>query len=432
MFGVLQLGLGLTPRTGSRGVRAYTALANLASGFVLDPLDDFVLVKDAVTPTNNFAGSTAQAIAAGIIVHNTPPLKYYRTSGGVLAASTALRCRHTSAGVREGIVPEPQRTNKITACKHNPTDTTNVSRVGNASAVLSLVNDAAELAAAGLSTVCSNGNVYKLDNTLGGASTAYMAFAGVTGNTNTHVVSAYVRSTGGATRVRNTSLSGSALVDAGGPYVRANFTFTPAGGSDVLWVVAGLGTVAYAILPCLEEGAFVTSVIGGDTTSAVTRDLDDITIPLSKLPWSATAGTVIEYAQPPQDTSANGARYWMFDDGTSDNRIHTKSGTAAAKQRSATIMAATAEQLSVTPSNNDTAADYKAALAWEANNAQLVVNGSTRGAADTSVTLPTGLTTLRLGGNAAHADTSYPAAALSMLVYLPERLSQADMITRTT
>ena len=431
MFGVLQLGLGLTPRTGSRGVRAYTALANLASGFVLDPLDDFVLVKDAVTPTNNFAGSTAQAIAAGIIVHNTPPLKYYRTSGGVLAASTALRCRHTSAGVREGIVPEPQRTNKITACKNNPTNLTGVTKTGNASAVLSVVDDSAELVAAGLSHVCTNGMVYKLDNNRGGATNAYMVFTATTGNTNAHVVSAYVRSVGTVVRVRNSSTSG-ASVDPDGGYVRSNYVFTPVSSSDQMWVACGLGGVIYVILPCLEEGAFVTSVIGGDTTSAVTRDLDDITIPLSKLPWSATAGTVIEYAQPPQDTSANGARYWMFDDGTSDNRIHTKSGTAAAKQRSATIMAATAEQLSVTPSNNDTAADYKAALAWEANNAQLVVNGSTRGAADTSVTLPTGLTTLRLGGNAAHADTSYPAAALSMLVYLPERLSQADMITRTT
>lgn len=412
-------------------MRAYAALSNKDNGFVLDPLDDFVLVRDASTPSNNFAGSITQALAAGILVHNTPPLKYYHNSSGILVPGTDLRSRHTAAGAREGLVFEPQRTNKVTARKHNPTSTGGVTKAGNASSSLSIVDDTAELAAAGLSGVCTNGMVYKLDNNLGGSGTAYMQFLS-TGNTNPHVASAYVRCVGpDNARVRNSSLTGTAVAPGAG-YVRASFAFTPASSSDGLWIFAAIGNVTYVILPQLEEGAYLTSVIGGDTASAVTRDLDDLTVNLAKIPWNPAIGTVIEHAQPPQDTSANGSRYWMFDDGTSDNRIHTKSGTAGSKQRSASIVAATAEQLTVTPSTNDVLADYKAALAWAANDAQLVVNGSARGAADTSVTLPSGLTTLRLGGNAAHSDTSYPAAALSMLVYLPERLSQSDLITRTT
>ncbi len=413
------------------GYRAFNELAGLANGFVLDPFDDVVLVRDASTPANNFCGSMAQALDAGILVHNTPPLKYYRTSGGILLASTALRSRHTSAGVPEGLVPEPQRTNKITARKHNPTDTTGVTKTGNASCAVSVVDDSAQLAAAGLSGICTNGLVYKLDNTLGGSGNGFMVFTATTGNTNSHTASAYVRAVNFDAYVRNSSTAGT-VIAAGGGYVRGSYTFTPVSSSDQFWIRVPIGGIAYVILPQLEEGAYVTSVIGGNTTSAVTRDLDDLTVNLSKIPWSASAGTIIEYAAAPQDTASNGARYVQIDDGTSDNCICIKAGTAGQKQRSASIVAATVEQLSVTPTTNDAAASYKAALAWAANDAQLVVNGATRGAADTSVTLPTGLTTLRLGGNAAHADTSYPAAALSMLVYLPERLSQADMITRTT
>lgn len=193
---------------------------------------------------------------------------------------------------------------------------------------------------------------------------------------------------------------------------------------------AGVGTETYLGFAQIEVGAYPTSYIE-TTTTTVTRNGDNLSTPLTKLPWSATAGTVIEIGQPPQDFTTGGARVWSIDDGTGDNVIYTKAGTAGSKQRSASIIAATAEQLSVTPTTNDTSARYKAALAWASNDVQLVANGTTRGAADTSVTLPTGLTTLRYGRGPSGTDANFAAAPLEMLVYLPRRMTQAEMIART-
>lgn len=114
-----------------------------------------------------------------------------------------------------------------------------------------------------------------------------MQFFGVTGNTNVHVVSAHVRTVGGSAdaRVRSNNLAGAA-VPAGYGYVRASISFTPSGTGDALWVQASPGQVTYAILPGLEEGSFITSVIAGDTLAAVTRAADTMSAPLANLQWN--------------------------------------------------------------------------------------------------------------------------------------------------
>lgn len=177
-----------------------------------------------------------------------------------------------------GPLNEPARTNKVTCRKHNPVDTANIVKGGDAAATLAAVDFAASLTAAGLSSVCTNGKVYKLDNSAG-STTAYADLGGATGNLNPISMTVYLVTSAGTVKVGD-SYGGVAWVDyAAYPTltkVVAN-NKTPLNAASLMRVVAAAGAVVYFILPQLEEGAFVTSVIPGDTLATVTRPASNYT-----------------------------------------------------------------------------------------------------------------------------------------------------------
>lgn len=92
---------------------AYDLLRGEASGMVFDALNEVVLIRDASTPANNFQGTFAQALAAGVVSYGSPSTKYVRNAAGVLAAGTAMRCDHTVSGTPLGLLVESARTNLV-------------------------------------------------------------------------------------------------------------------------------------------------------------------------------------------------------------------------------------------------------------------------------------------------------------------------------
>ena len=176
---------------------------------------------------------------------------------------------------------EPARTNKCTCLKANPTDTTNLTQNGDAAAVLSVVDDTAALAAAGLSGICTSGKVYKLDNS-SGVTIAWATISGPTGNTNIHTYSVYWRGTGS---VENRLVfEASAIVAAPVTYTRDVRTSSALATNAQQRIAADAGSVVYFILPQLEEGAFATSPIwraadGTEPLTALTRTATLCSIP---------------------------------------------------------------------------------------------------------------------------------------------------------
>lgn len=226
--------------------------------------------EDGLTPKIGATGTFARASTA-----------LYQDAAGVwqTAASGEIRNSHYESGVRT-VLLEGQRTNK---CQRNyapdgagppPTGWT---LTGDPSATLTRVSDATELAAAGLGTLCSDGYVFKLDNS-GGTAAAFANGAGVTGNTNTHTVSAWMRGSGTA-QVRTTNVGGTVRT-LGSSYERYSNALTPAGSSDMLRIHAVAGAVVYFILAQMEEGTFVSSPILNATAASVTRSADSLYFPL--------------------------------------------------------------------------------------------------------------------------------------------------------
>jgi len=205
------------------------------------------------------------------------------TNGTATALDLAGNVIQFATGVpritNRGILVEEARTNKGTSHNANPTEAAgfvgnpvNMSKSGDAAGILSVVDDAAALAAAGLSGACASGKVYKLDNTAGAAN-AIASINGTVGNLNAHAFSCYARATAGSGSVGRSGSSVGAATFSSSAYARVSAVLTPTATTEVLRVQALPGAVVYFILAQLEEGAFATSPII-TTGAAGTRGVD--------------------------------------------------------------------------------------------------------------------------------------------------------------
>jgi len=220
-------------------------------------------------------------------------------SGDPIHTSTPLRTRKGTvskfAETYRGPLIEPARTNKVTCRKSEPVDTTNITKAGDAAAVLSVVDDTAALEAAGLSDICTSGMVYKLDNSAG-TTDARANISGATGNINQHCPSCYIRITGREEKYPSLRISNGTPVPGydtavSTGYICKTIGYSEVSSSAILQVWATPGAIVYFILPQLEEGAFVTSPICKDSTGA--DPLTSLTRPAGNL-TRPTAGTALE------------------------------------------------------------------------------------------------------------------------------------------
>jgi hypothetical protein len=212
------------------------------------------------------------------------------TEGAQIHTSTPLRTRKGTVSVYDesfkGPLVQPVSTNKCTCRKANPVDTTNIARSGDDAAVLSVVDDTAALAAAGLSDICTSGKVYKLDNSAGVAN-AFAILGGEVGNLNNHSAAMYARGAG-YIYIENTTANRRNMSPDYTQLSIVNTTITQT--FRQLAVVCEPGDIAYFILPQLEEGAFVTTTIALDSTEA--DPLTALTRPAANL-TRPTAGTAL-------------------------------------------------------------------------------------------------------------------------------------------
>lgn len=123
-----------------------------------------------------------------------------------------------SIGYAEGTTNEVV-TNKVTAFNANPTSTAGLA--GSGAAMVTIVDDSAALAAAGLSGICTSGKVFFANNTTG--ANAFINI-GVAPNTNAHTISAWLRSPTYTAVAMSAGLSSSTVVPITSSYTRQSVT----------------------------------------------------------------------------------------------------------------------------------------------------------------------------------------------------------------
>ncbi|HYF20512.1 MAG TPA: hypothetical protein VEA40_21785 [Ramlibacter sp.] len=334
-------------------------------------------------------------------------------ANGVLQqyAANVLRVVPSPAGVTSAL-REPASTNKCLNYNANPNEAagtvetvggantiSNVAVNGDASATLSVVDDAAALAAAGLSSVCTSGKVYKLDNSAG-AATADATVSGTVGNLNGHTTSVYWRGSGQAKLGLSGGLGTAQAL--GGSYVRhTDSNRTPAATSNVLMVRAEPGAIVYFILNQLEELPFVTTpiVVAG---SAVTRTADNFAQTSAGQALQSGQGGAYMAFQHNGYNSFDGL--FQLDDATASNRhiAYLNSSTAVVYRKD---VAAAATTLSGGTAVS-TAATNKVSIGYGTTAPTLAIGG---GAVTTmaDATVPAGLTRWSFGIGGGSAGGSY-------------------------
>lgn len=366
----------------------------LSLGFLKDRQSDFV----------NF--NLSASLPSGMTYTRNDAVATYRDSAGVMQVSAVNTPRfdHTSAGIPLGMLFEDTRQNKCTDYNANPTDTTGWTKAGDANATFTVVSDTVALGLSKLNGVCSSGNVYKLDNSLG-SGVAYVTNSGTTGNTNNHSYSIYARGDGtGVIGDLRRSGSGATLVDinAGAVYSRVvNEDMTSDGTSNALRVVADAGKVVYFILAQQEEAAFCSTPIVTAGATA-TRELDLCSLALSgKTYFDESQGFLIARYFNAYQTGADQFPAVIHDDSTddtigfeingSDNELRGYvRASGAGKHTTSTNDAILIDTLNIT------------GITWKTGDTTLLSGGLSNN--QTYSGDPTGLVTLNIGGRNAGAS----------------------------
>lgn len=175
-------------------------------------------------------------------------------------AANTPRFVHTADGTPLGLYLEPTSTNKCEGFNIDPTDTTGFTT--NSLGVLSVVDDTAELAAAGLDTICTSGKVYKAQAT--SASTFIVYIPGTCGNINAHSLQFYARGTGTGGRTARISLGGATMDVAfigTGYQLYKHENIVPSSTTRKFTISVDGNDTLYFILYQLEEGAECSSLI---------------------------------------------------------------------------------------------------------------------------------------------------------------------------
>lgn len=377
------------------------------------------LVRDATTAANAFFGDVNQLLA-----YASPSAKHIRTAAGLLASGTTLRIDHDADGNPLGLLIEGQRTNTVLKSE-------DLTAWGGTAGTL----DAAIADPTGATgTVCYGSSPETFRTTDGSSATvaALSFFAKArTGGGGDAVVLQLYQSVGGGDGVillgsYTFSLTGANsdttyfkdIVREEWPngWYRFKCRVLPntGAGSGVFTTLSRIdiegGTYRnYVWGVQFEPGATFASSYIKTTGSAVTRAADDISLALSSLPFSATAGTLAVEATP----LALAGEICALSDGTADERIAlgagaashlavTDGGVAQADIDAGTFAAGTAGKL---------------AAAWAANDFAASLDGATA-VTDASGTLPA-VDTLSIGeGFDGHVRA---------LTWLPRRATDAQL-----
>ncbi len=320
----------------------------------------------------------------------------YRNNQGkiVQAAINEPRIDHTAEGIPLGLFIEPAATNKCGNNNINPIDTAGFSTAGTGT--LSVVDDSAELAAAGLDDICTSGKLFKATATSG--STFIVYAPGAVGSLTPHSMSLYARGTGAGFRTARLSIGGDALniAAAGEAYQRYEHdNLTPDSVSRRLTLAIDGNDTLYFILYQLEEGDYSTSIIPVNG-SAVSRPADKAYVEnIDQQEWfNATQGYLIcRYNQKRLlNTDAYAA---VLNDGTAANTIGLRLDQNNHNLRAYMIAGSSAQFLFANLDYQIENTMNAAGIRWNSQNADLLSGGEAKSGNITQ--LPTGIHTLNIG-----------------------------------
>jgi hypothetical protein len=208
--------------------------------------------------------------------------------------------------------------------------------------------------------------------------------------------------------------------------VSAAFQLRTANATTTFYQGTGTGTIILWGAQ-LEAGAFPTSYIP-TTVAQVTRAADVASVNTLSPWYNASTGTIFaEFLRNTTPAASTFPQFVNIDDGTVNNRLAVSTNSSR-NLRGQVAIGGTFTTISTANAYTEGVVS-KLALGYQALNHAAVANGGTA-ATDTTVNVPSGLTTMRLGDQAGGAGNIN--GYLRRITYYSRKLSSAELQAITT
>jgi hypothetical protein len=381
---------------------AAVLLGGEADGLAIDFTDMSMVIRDTTTPANNFAGDPNSKLT-----YDSPATKWVRNSAGVLVSGTTIRSDYDNSLANIGAWIEPAATNLALWCRDmTQTDwvKSNVTAAKDVTGADGTANGASRLTATADNGTCLQSITSASDNR------TFSVFAKrISGSGDV----AITQDNGG-------DWAGMALTNEWQRFAR----LSPSTETNpvVGFRLATSGDVV-AVDFAQEEVILGASSPIATTTATVTRAVDTVTLATSLFPYKDTAGSI--YAKYSITHGMSGVQKAPFaiSDGTTNNRIEVFSAVGGGNWTYRMTRAGGAQVAGAGGVAAD-ANETTHALAFTSNDYIAYLNGASD-LTDTSLTLPTAVTTLYVGGNSAGAGKL--KGHLKQLLYVPRRVANGSL-----
>ena len=320
----------------------------------------------------------------------------HRDAQGKLVSVLANEPRfdHTANGTPLGLFIEPSSTNRCENNNINPTDTTGFTT--NNKGTISVVDDSAELSAAGLDAICTSGKVFKAE--ANSSSTFIVYIPGTAGTINPCSYSFHARGEGSGSRTARLSLGGTLhpIAPAGDGYTQYKFeNETPDGTGRKITISVDGNETLYFILYQLEESSYCTSLIPVNGT-AVTRPADRPYIDnIGQYDWFNNNQGYMACRYSQERLLNSDAYAAVLNDGSSSNTLGLRLDSTNHNLRAFVRSSGSSQFISANNDYQIVKTLNSAGIRWNTNESEIISGGQT--AQDTITNLPNGINRLDIG-----------------------------------
>lgn len=366
-----------------------------------------MIIKDTVTPANDFSGSPD-----GKLTYTSPSTKWILGSNGLYSSGTTIRTAYNTSGVALGTLCEEARTNRVLWNRDLTNGAYTASNITAAKDQTGI--DGSANSASSITATAGNGTILQ----------------SITSASAARITSAFVKRITGSGTIDMTQDNGATwtTVTVTSSWARVNVPSATVTNPIVGFRIVTSGDAIAVDFLQEESGAFITSPIA-TTTASVTRAIDNISYAASGGPAPGASITMFAAALPTEQLQATGRNIFYVSTGSTTNQVLLAFRSSSLDDYNIQLTRASSNEIVIAGGSISTSVMNKMALGVATNDAAAYGNGASLGT-DASCQVPGSMTTWQFGGGVSGATPLN--GYLKQVLYVPRRMTNTELANITT